>query len=31
MGKRIEKKHMEMVVGDPEYARAFADIQRNHP
>ena len=27
MGKSIEKKHMEMVVGDPEYARAFADME----
>jgi predicted transcriptional regulator len=27
MGKRIEEKHKEMLVGDPEYAQAFADME----
>lgn len=27
MGKRIEEKHREMLVGDPEYAQAFADME----
>ncbi|MCA1795208.1 MAG: helix-turn-helix domain-containing protein [Desulfobacteraceae bacterium] len=27
MGKRIEEKHREMLVGDPEYAEAFADME----
>jgi predicted transcriptional regulator len=27
MGKRIDEKHKEMLVGDPEYAQAFADME----
>jgi DNA-binding XRE family transcriptional regulator len=27
MGKCIEEKHREMLVGDPEYAQAFADME----
>jgi len=27
MGKSIEEKHKEMLVGDPEYAKVFADME----
>ncbi|EMS80488.1 helix-turn-helix domain-containing protein [Desulfotignum phosphitoxidans] len=27
MGKSIEEKHREMLVGDPEYAQAFAGME----
>ena len=27
MGKRIEEKHREMLVGDPEYAKAFTNME----
>jgi predicted transcriptional regulator len=27
MGKSIEEKHREMLVGDPEYAQAYTDME----